>query len=329
MKRLKAVSLILAASMVLSLTGCSGRKKAIFEATDSYAQALISGDIDDLADLMEDDDKFEEEIERYMDRYAKNEDLEDLFDYILENTTYEIDKKSAAVTDKKAIIKITFTMPDYMCAYEDLDNDDDADDFLDALEDAEDETVTFSQKIEFKLVKDEWKIVDDDFENTLEFYEFYQEISDLGFGKLKPYTCDEIEDILRDVLDADSRDFDRYGSGSSDSLYYYGNSIMLQAFEFDEDDIDDAAEEFEDLYDEFVDGIEDEGFDGNVSYDIGDGYGYVLLDGTIRSEYYDEHVYGGIYWAENTMLIVSTEGDSSSSREDVDALLNALGYPTP
>ena len=328
MKRIKAVSLILAASMVLSLTGCSGRKKAIFEATDSYAQALISGDIDDLADLMEDDDEFEEEIERYMDRYAKNEDLEDVFDYILENTTYEIDKKSAAVSDKKAIIKITFTMPDYMCAYEDLDDDDDADDFLDALEDAEDETVTFSQKIEFKLVKDEWKIVDDDFENTLEFYEFYQEISDLGFGKLKPYTCDEIEDMLRDVFDADSSDFDRFSDGSNDSLYYYDNSVTLEYFVFDEDDIDEAAEGFEELYDEFVDEIEDEGFDGNISYDIGDGYGYILFDGSPDSEYSDENIYGGVYWAENTMLIVASERDSSS-RDDVEAFLNALGYPTP
>ena len=112
MNKIKTVSLILVASMCISLTGCSGKKKAIVEAADSYAQALLSRDTDDIADLMADDDEFEEAIESYLSRYTRNEDLEDVFDFILENTTYEIDKKSIAATDKKAIVNITFTSND-------------------------------------------------------------------------------------------------------------------------------------------------------------------------------------------------------------------------
>lgn len=324
MNKIKTVSLLLVASMCLSLTGCSGRKKVIIETADSYAQALISGDPGEVADLLDDGDEFEEAFGSYLESYAKDEDLEDIFDFILENTTYELDKSSANVSAKEATIEITFTMPDYICVYEDLDDDAEADDFLDALKDAPDETITFTQKIEIKLVTDEWKIADEDFKNTFEFYKFYQEISDLGFDRLLPYTCDELEEILINEFGAEPDDFNRFDTDSYDSFDYHGDGFYLEVTVYH--DVDTAASRFEDEYERFVN-VTAEDFNGDYSYDFDGESGYIVYDGSVYSEFMYGEFYGGEFYADGTRIMLTAGSDEG--KDNADAFLQALGYPTP
>ena len=325
MNKKKAVSMLLITSMVMSMTGCSGTKKKVIAAADEYAKAILEADAGDLADLMEDEDEAEEYLEEFFDKYADDKELQEVYDFILENATYKIDKKAVGVSDKKATVRITYTIVDYMTACEELDDGAEAEDLLDELENTED-TTTIIQKLDLKLVNDEWKIADDNCEDTIEFYEFYQDISDMGFGKLKAYTAEEIEDILIDVAGASHSNFYTYDMTDLETLYYYDGSLSVDMQIYS--DCDDALEDFEDLYYEMIDEFDAGNFDGEYSYGFDGESGYVVVDGTLYDGYWNEYSYGGIYLTENTIIIVSADSNSSSAKTDVDAVITALGYPT-
>ena len=148
----------------------------------------------------------------------------------------------------------------------------------------------------------------------------------MGFGKLKAYTAEEIEDILIDVAGASHSNFYTYDMTDLETLYYYDGSLSVDMQIYS--DCDDALEDFEDLYYEMIDEFDAGNFDGEYSYGFDGESGYVVVDGTLHDGYWNEYSYGGIYLTENTIIIVSADSNSSSAKADVDAVITALGYPT-
>ena len=329
MKKTKAVSMLLIASMVMSMTGCSGAKKNVIAAAEEYAKAILATDAGDIADLMKDDDGVEEALDSFFDRYTSNEDIAEVYDFILENTTYKIDKKSVEVKDKKASATIVFTMIDYMDVYDELDDDDaDAEDFLEALEDAKDNTCEVDLKVSFKLSKEDWLVDDKDLEDLEEFYEFYLDIYELGLGGFAKISASDFETVLADCSDIDEDDIDTYEGSMYTMVTYYYDDYCILYYEYDDEE--DAADYFEDTYEDYLDMIEDGGFEGNHSEYMDDTCGYILIDGeSFTDNFLDDDLYGGIYYAENTYLIILTTSHDQNKENTIDQILNAIGYPNP
>ncbi len=159
MKKKKILAILLTASLLSSVTGCSNKKKEVIETATEYAEAVISGDIDDIADFLEDGD----DLEEFMEAYEVNSNRQDIVDAIYDSMSFEIDEKSVKIKDSKATLDVTYTLVDYMCVYEDLDDEDGLEEYLDALEDEDEETITIDQTIELEQDGGEWIVIDDDF----------------------------------------------------------------------------------------------------------------------------------------------------------------------
>ena len=312
------------------MSGCSlfdKDNKNVLKAAEEYANAVVEGDVDDLADLYEDDDEFEEVVGAYIDRYSSNDDAEEIHEIIHDNMTYTIDKKTVRSSKKsgKASVNIIFTLIDYDVIYEDLDDDSDADDFIDALEDNTDETMTIRATVEFKLSRDEWKVVDEDFETILDVYEFYAEIADYGFGSLQPITLTQFEDALGDY---DSDYYISFSESDQEYAMYFEGEVMIYYVSYD--DMDDAQVYFEETLDDFEDMVNDNDFEGTYNSYYEGNYGYIIFDGESNEmDYFGGHMYGGIYLSENMFIYAIATDDSSSDRQKVDEFLTAIGYPLP
>ena len=326
----RLISSLLITSMLFSISGCSlfdKDSKRVLKAAEEYAEAVVEGDVDDLADLYVEDDEFEEVVGAYIDRYSSGDDSEEIHEIIHDNMTYTIDKKTVKSSKKsgKASVVITFTIIDYDVIYEDLDDDADTDDFIDALEDNTDETMTIRATVEFKLSRDEWKVVDEDFETILDVYEFYAEIADYGFGSLRPITLNDFEDALGNY---DSDYYISYDDYGEEYAMYFEDDVMICYTSFD--DIDDAQDFFEQTYDDFEDMVDDNEFEGAYNSYYEGNYGYILFDGDSNDmEYLGDHLYGGIYLSENVVVYAIATDDSSSDRQKVDEFLTGIGYPLP
>ncbi len=140
--------------MVLPLAACSKtnkKDKAVIDAADTFAEALLSCDSEEVADLSDDADT--DVLDDYMTFSSSKEDV---CDAIIEGIEFKVDKKSVDRDDKKASVKVTFTMPDYEAVADDEDYEDE-DDIIDLLEEAD--TIDIEVTVKFKLNKDdEWVV---------------------------------------------------------------------------------------------------------------------------------------------------------------------------
>lgn len=155
MKKLtKTFASIIAISMVLPLAACSKtnkKDKAVIDAADTFAEALLSCDSEEVADLSDDADT--DVLDDYMTFSSSKEDV---CDAIIEGIEFKVDKKSVDRDDKKASVKVTFTMPDYEAVADDEDYENE-DDIIDLLEEAD--TIDIEVTVKFKLNKDdEWVV---------------------------------------------------------------------------------------------------------------------------------------------------------------------------
>lgn len=306
MNNKKIVATFLIASMLMSMTGCSNKKKAVIETATDFADAVISGDIDDIADFMEDGD----DLEEFMEAYEVNSNRQDIVDAIYDSMSFEIDEKSVKIKDGKATIDVTYTLVDYMCVYEDLDDEDGLEEYLDALEDEEDETTTIDQTIELEQDGDEWIVIDDDFENMEDFLSFYEDIAEMSWGSSGTISQEEFNMTLEEVFGIDSSDYSSDSSPSYAITSYFGDSCCIEYFSYSEEA---STTELFGYYQEAYDYM-----DCTVLYD-GDDNISILFDG---SEYY----YGGIYLRGNSMMIITVYDTSSS---EVDDMLDMLGLTKP
>ena len=148
--------------------------------------------------------------------------------------------------------------------------------------------------------------------------------------KIEPIKKKDFKDALEEVFDIDDDDYSDYDWDDYTNIYYYDHDTRVEMYQFDNED--DALELFEDYYDEFEDMIEDKEFKGKKKsfFDEKKGYGYILLNGESDSDdFFDDDIYGGIYWTGDTVIFVYVLSDKDKYTEKIDAFLNAIGYPKP
>lgn len=153
-----------------------------------------------------------------------------------------------------------------------------------------------------------------------------------GCAKVKAYDKKEFKNILKDELGIKKDDIREYEYDDEEYLSAENGKAFISVTFYE--DADDAAEAFEDIYDDFSDDFDDGLFDGSHKMKSSDTNGYIIFDGTGNDDdaerfSEDEYAYGGIFFADNMVVIVGTDKDKDSAREDVDEVLSALGFPKP
>lgn len=154
----------------------------------------------------------------------------------------------------------------------------------------------------------------------------------VGCAKIKAYDKKEVKDILKNELDLkDDKDYYTYDwddyksfSGSNGKANFY-----IRIYE----DADDAQDVFEDYLDDIEDDKDDKVLDGKIKISSGKTSGYITFSGEANDDgdffIEDEYYYGGIYWADNMIIVVCAEKDKDTAREDVTAFLRAFKLPRP
>lgn len=190
----KTLSVIIASTMIVSMTGCSFNDKSkdeVLEAAESYAKYLADCDLKKLSkatvsDLKEDKDEWEERLDFTAgDLYG--EDTAAALAAIADTISYEIDEESAEASKKtgEGSVQATFTIVDYepLLGDESIDR---IEDFIDALEDADTKELEIS--LDFEKEDEEWlcanyeEIFDDLYGFTKEDFEFTPPASDYFDG---------------------------------------------------------------------------------------------------------------------------------------------------
>ena len=317
----RVISLLLISSLLIPASGCSGEKKELIAATQEYAEAVISRNTEDIASMTLDSKDLEEDITAYIESCSGNPDLQAVYDLISDSMTYTIDKKSIKIDEKTASVTVTFTLVDYMSIYEDMDDDDTPDSYYFALEDNMDDTMDITCTIKFKRSGDSWMVKDEDNGNLMEIYSFYEDISKINWYSFGAVTSEEFSDALVSALGID-RDDITYGDwGNYTSVDYNYNSTYYFYFYYYDTDI--AVGQFSQRYEDFLYYLEAGEFAGDYRYYFNGETGYILFDGE-RNGFTER---GGYYLADNTLVYVYTDNGSLTPRDEVDSVIEALGYP--
>jgi len=344
MKKTRIIGSVLVLSMLLSLCGCNSDDKNVIAAADEYAQALISFDSDDITELMDDADKAEDILEELEEISESSDNMEKITAAILDSMTYEIDSESvqSSKKDKSAKATIIFTLADYEGIYEDVTDDGgNIEDYIDALEnDGGENTTEIKISVSFTLKKDKWVVKDDKAKNINKVFEFLDEIPNYSWCNFKAVKDTDFENALCKVLGINTNDiyvveddyYDKSISYSADDQVY---SLSIY------DDPEDAAWDFEDMYDEFYWEFDDEEYEGTYQYyyDEEGGIGYILFNG--QSDFVGDtgyidglYLYGGLYLKDDTLVMVLSydvkpQDADSDNVKDLNAFLNEIGYPLP
>lgn len=148
--------------------------------------------------------------------------------------------------------------------------------------------------------------------------------------KITPVKKNDFKDAIEEVFDIDDDDYWEYDGDDYTSISYYDHDYYVVMYQYD--DADDALDDFEDIYDNYEDMVEDKEFKGKKKAVFNEkaGYGYIVLNGESESDdFYDDDIYGGIYWADDTVIVVLVLSDKDKYTENIDAVISALGYPKP
>lgn len=152
--------------------------------------------------------------------------------------------------------------------------------------------------------------------------------------KIETVKAGDFRDALEEVMDDDDY------TDANDNIYCYGDNFFIEFYEFGDED--DAADAWDDIYDTYEDMTDGGDFSGKRKTVTTGSFGYILLDGECEDEDFltgvsgvqflnggENYYYGGIFYVEDQIIIVMTTKDKDGNREDIDTILNALGYPKP
>jgi len=146
-----------------------------------------------------------------------------------------------------------------------------------------------------------------------------------GCGKkIEPVRARDFEAAIEEVFDDDE-----YMSYDG-SVFVSDDDFVIGYMKFEDED--DALDSWEDFIDDYEDMLDHKKFDGRHVFVNRDTYGYILLNGENSDRNFAEgkgYYYGGIYFTEDVLIVVITTDDRDASRQDVNTILNALGYPKP
>ena len=334
MRKLRTTAILLITSIMLPLAGCTpqGARKKVRDTVDAYAQAVINGDTDEVARHIEEEKEFKEEIEDYLVRVTGNEDLDDVFDVVLNNISYEIDEDSIEITGKEARIDITYTLIDYEGIYEDYDCAPSIAQYIDALGENVDRTITIDQEIDLVYTEGEWKIAGNNSNNVTEVYGFYEDISEYEWSSISYVSDIEFESALNTVFGLSSSQYTVVNASDHTETVYSDDTAYLAIFIYDDED--DAARHYagtfstysgsSDLSDIFFDSY---GNDYDDSEEVHTGY--IILDGeTADTIPLDGPLHGGIYIHDNTIVYAIVSEDGRDRLGQINDFLDELGLPT-
>lgn len=323
MKKEKMIAAVLVASMALSISGCDSDNKNVLDAAEDYAEALISLDADDIAELMEDEDEAAEELARIEEICSNRPAMEDAFEAVAESMTYEIDEKSVASSkkNKEASVDIVFTLVDYEAVHEDIEDDDgDLEDYIDALEDADD-TIEVKVTVKFVLVKDKWLVKDRNFKSLNKVYGFIDDISGYKWSLVEIPSEEAFTEAVCAVFGADEDEIDDYDGIDWTELTYYEDTLAITYQRYF--DSEEAREMFDETYYnlDYYFGID---MDECIYVNDEDEGGYIFFD-DVYMEISDETLYGGVYFKDDSFLVIMTFEEDDY--DDVDEFLDMLGMP--
>lgn len=161
------------------------------------------------------------------------------------------------------------------------------------------------------------------------------------FPTIKPVSMKEFKKAIKATDDDDL--IDNYSElDEDDILLYYSNyaeddiigaasaydydGILIAYYQFE--DRKAAADYYKDIYSDFEDWIEDDEFDGKRKlYKSGTG-GYIVFDGEFEDvTFVDDYGVGGIYWADDMIIIARCESDKKKEIKKINAFIEELGYP--
>ena len=325
MKKEKLIAGVLIASMALALCGCDSDNANVIEAAEDYAEAIVSLDADDIAELMEDEDEAAEELSRIEDACNKRPALEDAFEAVAGSMTYEIDNKSVSSSkkNKEASVDIVFTLVDYEAVYEDIEDDNgDLEDYIDALEDADD-TIEVKVTVNFVLVKDEWLVKDKNFKSLNKVYGFIDDISGYKWSLFEIPSEEAFTEAVFEIFGVDEDDIDDYDCYEYTELSYYEDTLAITYEQYY--DPEEAEAMFDESYNDLDSWFGIDMDDCIYVYDENEG-GYIFFDDAYM-EIADENIYGGIYYKDDSFLVIMSYDEDDY--DDVDAFLDMLGMPRP
>lgn len=175
-------------------------------------------------------------------------------------------------------------------------------------------------------------IEDSTFEDALDEV-FSVESGDSGWRETKNATSTNDFGYYSKVLDG--TDIFRDVSKVAKEIEYVGESDQYYYFiEFKDEE--EGLDWFEDnFYSDFEDGVEDGDIEGDYSYKITDTMGYVIISGESDSDFLrrnfdlDGNIYGGFYYTEGIFVAAFTTKTKQSKIDDINAFLDAIGYPQP
>ncbi|MBO4636574.1 MAG: hypothetical protein J5685_05435, partial [Clostridiales bacterium] len=78
--------------------------------------------------------------------------------------------------------------------------------------------------------------------------------------KIEPLKKKDFKDALENALDIDDDDYSDYDGSDYDNVWYYEDKYFIDYYQYDDED--DAADWFEDVYDDYEDMIDDKDFSG-------------------------------------------------------------------
>lgn len=142
--------------------------------------------------------------------------------------------------------------------------------------------------------------------------------------KIEAVSARDFKRAVEEVFDEDD-----YGSFGG-SIYVIDDHYAVNFTEFDDDD--DARDTWEEALDNFDDMMDDNDFDGRTVRVDRDTYGYILFNGECDDPNFmgdRSYIYGGIFYVDDEYIAVVTDKDKDANRDNVDTILNALGFPHP
>ena len=192
LKRLTSAGL--AGIMALSFASCGlfgADKKAVTEAAENFAAALVKMDARKIGKLTDEKKKSDTlaELDSFLDKNSYSKDQYDFVEAVMDTVTYEVAADTVKVDGDKASATVVFTMVDYEDALKKGDFDD-IDDVIDAVKDCEDQTEV-EVELEFKKDGDSWLM--SNLKKNKDIAELYECFTyDLG---LKAPIFDMVEDV--------------------------------------------------------------------------------------------------------------------------------------
>ncbi|MBO4636024.1 MAG: hypothetical protein J5685_02650 [Clostridiales bacterium] len=332
----KILSTIICLGMVFPLVSCAlfdRDDKAVLEAAKEYAEAVVNCDLSDLSDIMEDGDDAAEQISGYMSGYTELPPREVMCGVISDSLCYGIDEGTVVSSKRSgtASVDVTFAMTDYISLFDELvENDGSDDEYIDMLSDAPSDYF-ITQTVDLVLIDGQWLVADENCEGLYEVYAYYSFLDQAHFPRENDVSVISGEFFLDAFHDALGFDDSRGTWGGDDRNFTFwfdgdGYYITYNIYDRDEYGRDHAADLFEDEVDMYDDNFVD-GFRGDHCSGLNVDAGYIIFDGL--SENTGNYMYGGIYYAGNTLAYIVAYDNDPARNAAVEDLLQRLQYPSP